>query len=157
MFSQLSSSTKSASFRELQLRAYTLPAFLAESCGVQGVPPFSRSPLTWPSGSLPRVHSLQFCTSRTCKGCRGKRDHLASRGRGDFLTGGWEEVAKVYKQTKWSGESRALCPAFPGNSDYGWSPPQLGLRSHSHLVLHKQWQTQVLGIPSLWRQLGSVR
>lgn len=34
-FSQCSSSTKSASFRELRLRAYTLPASLAESCGVR--------------------------------------------------------------------------------------------------------------------------
>lgn len=34
-FSQRSSSTKSAAFRELQLRAYTLPASLAESCGVR--------------------------------------------------------------------------------------------------------------------------
>lgn len=64
---------------------------------MQNVPPFSRSPLTWPSGPLTRVHSLQFCTSRTCKGCRGEGGHLASRGRGDFLTGGWEEVVKVYK------------------------------------------------------------
>lgn len=34
-FSQRSSSTKSAAFRELQLRAYTLPTSLAESCGVR--------------------------------------------------------------------------------------------------------------------------
>lgn len=34
---------------------------------------------------------------------------------------------------KWSGESRALCPTFPGNSDCGWSSPQLGLRSHKPL------------------------
>lgn len=76
-FSQRSSSTKSAAFRELQLRAYTLPASLAESCGVRAwaaeCAPFSRRPLTWPSGSPTRVHSLQFRTSRTCKDCRGKR------------------------------------------------------------------------------------
>lgn len=76
-FSQRSSSTKSAAFRELQLRAYTLPASLAESCGVRAwaaeCAPFSRRPLTWPSGSPTRVHSLQFRTFRTCKDCRGKR------------------------------------------------------------------------------------
>lgn len=44
-----------------------------------------------------RVHSLQFCTSRTCKGCRGKGGRLASGRGGDFLTRAWKEVAKVYK------------------------------------------------------------
>lgn len=69
-FSQRSSSTKSAAFRELQLRAYTLPASLAESCGVRAwaaeCAPFSRRPLTWPSGS-PTRSTVQFRTSRTCK------------------------------------------------------------------------------------------
>lgn len=70
IFSQRSSSTKSAAFRELQLRAYTLPASLAESCGVRAwaaeCAPFSRRPLTWPSGS-PTRSTVQFRTSRTCK------------------------------------------------------------------------------------------
>lgn len=100
-FSQRSSSTKSAAFRELHSeRTLCPPPWLSPvGCvrGLQSAPPLSRRPLTWPSGSPTRVHSLQFRTSRTCKDCRGKRGPPGFTWEGDFLTGGWKEVVEAYE------------------------------------------------------------
>lgn len=99
-FSQRSSSTKSAAFRELQLRAYALPASLAESCGVRAWAAECASSLQeaphlaiWVTNE--RVHSLQFRISRTCKDCRGKRGPPGFTWEGDFLTGGWKEMVEA--------------------------------------------------------------
>lgn len=95
-----SSSTKSAAFRELQLRAYTLPASLAESCGVRAWAAECASFLQEKLGHLGHrrgstVFSFVFPGPARTAGGRG--GHLASRGRGDFLTGGWKEVVEAYE------------------------------------------------------------